>query len=162
MHPISIVRMKVSSQLKEYNRKYLSDVFEWLRLYLFNDRFHQIFSQQNGSIVDINVNDAIQPKPKRLRFTGDVYVMTNGHSFSAGTYFPTFIKRYNLGFVVGSETGGLSGGSFGERISVEFSDHGVIPDYSIPRDISKEIHGVDSQLERTLQIIMAHNITKGQ
>jgi len=184
LHPISVVRMKVSSQLKQYNRRYLSDIFLWARLYLFNTRFHQIFTHQNGTLVDINVNDAIQPKRKRLRFDGDVYVMTNGHSFSAGAYFPTFVKHYNLGCVVGSETGGLSGGSFGERISValpttnislgistiilktkplnQFSKHGVIPDFSIRRDISKEIHGVDSQLEQTLQIIGSHNITKGE
>jgi C-terminal processing protease CtpA/Prc len=106
-----------------------------------------------------------------------MYVLTNGHSFSTGAHFPSLVKEYNLGRVVGVETGGLVGGSFGEHIFVnlpktrlplgistsilkhkntgDFKSHGVIPDYHIHRDIKKEIQGVDSQLEKTIQFIMS-------
>ncbi len=182
--PISRVRMKVSSYLKKHQRNNISDIFQWLRLSLFNNKYQKIVGSEEGEIVDIVLKEQIQPKPDHLRFDKQVIVLTNGHSFSAGAYFPSFVQHYKLGYVAGVETGGLSGGSFAERISVElpqtnlsvdisttilkkqpldqFERHGVIPDFKVHRDISREINGVDSQLEQTLQLILSHNITKNK
>ncbi len=182
--PISRVRMKVSSHLKQYYQRYINDIFEWLQVHLFSQRHQQIFRSPDGEVIEISVKESIQPQPKRKRFRGEVFVLTNGHSFSAGAYFPSFIQHYNLGYVVGVETGGLSGGSFGERIPVQlprtslsvgistivlkkppldnFERHGVIPDFTVQRDIRKEVTGVDSQLEQTLDLVDSRAYTRGK
>ncbi|HKJ66742.1 MAG TPA: S41 family peptidase [bacterium] len=182
--PISRVRMKVSSQLKQYYEHYVNDIFEWLQVHVFSRRHQQVLQSPEGEVIEISVKESIQPQPLRRRFHGQVFVLTNGHSFSAGAYFPSFIQHYHLGYVVGVETGGLSGGSFGERIPVElprtnlsvgistivlkqppldnFEKHGVIPDFTVQRDIDKEVTGVDSQLEQTLDMVDSNSYSESK
>lgn len=174
--PMPKIQIKLSQQLKERNKPALPRWLSWLHPKdSWRNTYQEYWEQPDGKILNLYVNQPIEPKPRHRRFHGDLYVLTNGHSFSTGAHFPSIVREYGLGQILGNETGGLFGGSFGEHIMVElpqtgipvgistsilkhkeipdFKSHGVIPDYYIHRDIDREIIGIDSQLERTLQFI---------
>jgi len=49
-------------------------------------------------------------KPKPLSYKGDIYVLTNGNSFSASSLISTHLKANNRATFVGEETGGAYNG----------------------------------------------------
>lgn len=93
-----------------------------------------------------------KPHPDSARFGGNVYVLTSNFSFSSATDLAWYIKHYNIGKLVGEETGQW-GVNFGELISFKLpttklsvrvahkkfycigatdkSLHGVIPHYTV-------------------------------
>lgn len=45
------------------------------------------------------------PKPSKLRFEGDIYVLVNGRTYSAGSTLARYLKEYGNAVVIGEETG---------------------------------------------------------
>lgn len=43
-------------------------------------------------------------------FDGDVYFLIGSNTFSAATMFSSIVKDYNIGYLIGEETGGLATG----------------------------------------------------
>lgn len=100
-------------------------------------------------------------------FNGNVYVLTSDNTFSSATMFAATIKDYNIGQIIGEETGGLAT-HFGDLYTFTLPNsnlnayvshkyfvrpnglnthHGVIPDYDI-----KNLDNRDA-LEIALEII---------
>jgi len=134
--------------------------------------FHVIYEKKiNNLIIDIRDNDGgdivhgylmldyLASEPMRFadkpKFKGNLYVLTNGLVFSSALPFAYLIKDYNLGTIVGEETGIVSP-AFGEplrfklpnsQISIMNStctiirpsgivnNRGVIPDYIVEPNI---------------------------
>ena len=108
-----------------------------------------------------------------LRFNGDIYLLTSGHTFSSASMFTSAFKCFNAGKIIGTETGGLTV-SFGDlyffrlpetKIGMKVSykkfynacgkdnRHGVIPDYIIQNSLQNENNGIDSVLKFTVNLI---------
>jgi C-terminal processing protease CtpA/Prc len=93
------------------------------------------------------------------RFYGSVYVLTSNFTFSSATDFAWCFKHYNMGKVVGEETGGW-GLCYGDNVyaelpnsrlpinvscklfynigATETSTHGVIPDFQVKSEDALE------------------------
>lgn len=115
-------------------------------------------------------------KPKENIYPGNLYVLTNGGSFSNSGIFCSRIKFYNRGKIIGEETGGNStvlsgqfGGStilrntkiecYNSNYQIVITDEknsncrGVIPDYKISPTIADIISNNDVILNYTLALI---------
>ncbi|MDA9774098.1 S41 family peptidase [Saprospiraceae bacterium] len=116
-------------------------------------------------------NYAIKYKPrKKNHFDGNVYVLTNGGSFSMSGLVATRLKHEGRATIVGTETGGGENGSYAilnQRLNLPntkvrvliphfFLDHdvtpeekgrGVIPDIMVKETIEDILSGTDQVLE---------------
>lgn len=76
-------------------------------------------------------NYALNNKIKKsYHFTGDLYVLTNGGTFSLGSYVSTYLKHRTKAVFIGSETGG---GEFGSNAVIKYQL--TLPESGIRLDI---------------------------
>jgi hypothetical protein len=129
-----------------------------------------------------SVQEAFSPQlqvqqPKNNRFTGDIYIITNGRSGSTTAEFTAAAHANKVGVFVGEETGGAyeggNGGSFlhfelpHSKIHIgtpllyyrnavsepKYKGRGTLPDYEVPNKIENMLQGIDTQLEFALELI---------
>jgi hypothetical protein len=105
-----------------------------------------------------------KPAPNPLRFRGRLYVLVGVYTFSAAADFAAMIKDFNVGFLVGEETGGLAT-SYGDsfpitlphsklrgKVSYKYfvrpngkdTGRGVLPDVRVTRTPADIRRGVDT------------------
>ncbi|MCP4568735.1 MAG: hypothetical protein GY841_14245, partial [FCB group bacterium] len=113
-------------------------------------------------------------KPHSDNFQGNVFVLLDGGSFSTSGHFLSIIKHYNLGILIGEESGGSyrCNGCNTELvlpntgIRVEYTrcvystvaknmpkDRGIIPDYEINLSITDIIESNDPAMNLALELI---------
>lgn len=113
---------------------------------------------------------------RRYRFDGNVYILTDGWVFSAGSLFVSSLKSQRNVTVLGTETGGGAIGCSGGRISrlilpntgirimfphvrvyavtdAKADGHGVQPDYPIRRTWEDRAQKRDPELQKTMELI---------
>lgn len=144
--------VKYSDIRKEYLRKSSGIDSTELKNYL---------QQISGTVSVINhLKNIIEPKDKNERFTGNVYLLTSGQTFSSAADFANAFKFYKAGKIIGSETGGfiISPGEVVERqlpnsklflnvsSTIDFNigatendRHGVMPDIQVKPEESLNI-----------------------
>ena len=114
------------------------------------------------------------PKPDSIRFKGKVYVLANHRVYSAGNTFVGLIKDYEIGKIVGTETGQspsndgqlcmfylprskiLAGGSTTLCIRPNGDPQtstGVLPDYEVHDSKEEKQKRVDTVMEYTMNLI---------
>jgi hypothetical protein len=115
-----------------------------------------------------------EPTENQYRFNGNVYVLSNHNSYSATTAFLGAVKDYELGTIIGTETGDCPTG-FGNNLYFELKNsrlrchssttfiirpngdkdmtHGVKPDYYIEQTIEDTENNIDTILKYTLDLI---------
>lgn len=107
------------------------------------------------------------------KFRGRVCLLTNRYTFSSASMFSSLIKDFNLGIIIGEESGGLAS-CYGDKISVTLSNsglkfgvshkhfirpngdespHGVIPDIEITQAYSDTVKNRDTVLDYTLKFL---------
>ncbi|HVP36349.1 MAG TPA: S41 family peptidase [Terriglobales bacterium] len=169
---ISQMDIKVSKQIKHYYRHFLPWYIRWLPLQWIHPFGRKLWSTPEGGIATWE-EKPVKPKTNKLLFTGKTYVLIGSNTFSSASMFASAVKDYQIGTLIGEETGGLAT-SYGDvysfdlpdtRISVGVSHkrfvrpngqddgHGVLPDYEAsenPEDMDK---GIDTVLEFTKQLI---------
>lgn len=131
-----------------------------------------LLKTQTGKMLGIQ-------KPAKNPFTGKLYILTNGGSFSNTASFCARVEYYKRGVFVGEETGGnktVFSGEFGlkgatvlpnTRISCENANyrmvvtdiskntgHGVTPNYLVVPDIHNIIENKDIVLDYALKLIL--------
>ncbi len=92
----SEIHLKVSEQIKRQYR--------W--------RWMEVWRMETGSL-HVMSGEKKEPGDNPLRFEGDTYLLTSPFTFSSATSFAAAFKHYEVGTVVGEETGGLRE-SFGD------------------------------------------------
>jgi len=116
-------------------------------------------------------------KPKKKHYSGEIYVLTNGGTFSAAVQFASVLKKYNRAIFIGEETGGnpiiMTGNYIKEyrklpntkithysgNICTIYNDlelnngRGIIPDYASEPTIDILLSKKDMSLETALSII---------
>ncbi|MFA5330197.1 MAG: S41 family peptidase [Prolixibacteraceae bacterium] len=138
---------------------------------------HLISKEKDGSYCwNHNKNLKIQ-KPQKNHFSGNVYILINGASFSVTAEFAAvthFLKRATF---IGEETGGAyygnNSGTFvivtlpNSKLNVGIpmiayftavsgnpvKDHGVMPDYKVVPTVKNIISGEDPVLESSMKLI---------
>lgn len=115
-------------------------------------------------------------KPSKDGFRGNMYLITNAANSSATHHMATYVKRYQLGTIVGRPTGGnqrgMNGGMiffttlpntgievdipiFGTYSPEGAPDGGIQPDIPVTWNVEEIIQGRDPDLEAILQRIQA-------
>jgi hypothetical protein len=166
------MEIKVSRQIKDWYRKSLRWYVSWLPFQYLHPTWRKIWNTPEGGIAVIK-SEPEKPKKNPLRFTGRVYLLIGPGTFSSATGFAAIVKDYELGTLIGEETGGLAT-SYGDfypfdlpntklwvlvshkrifRPSGEDDGRGVLPDYEVkqsPEDLEK---GIDRVMEYTKELI---------
>lgn len=172
----SRVEVKVSKQIKKYYRSFLPWYIRWLPLQYLHPFGRKIWSTPEGGIVAFS-SEPKKPKENPLRFRGQVYVLIAPYTFSSAADFAATIKDYQLGTLIGEETGGLAT-SYGDiylfdlpkarimvgvshkrfvRPSGEDDGRGVLPDYEVKGSIEDFNKGIDSVMEFTKELIKSNS-----
>jgi hypothetical protein len=116
-------------------------------------------------------------KPQRDAFGGDVYVLTNGNSFSVTTEFASVLHHHKRATFIGQETGGgYYGDNSGAFAAVRlphsnlelgipllayysavqgypYPDRGILPDHPVVPTIDEILRGHDRALQTALDLI---------
>ncbi len=144
--------LKVSSHLKKLWTSY------YLPLGIIDSMtVNKLLNLPNGMIVRTDTvfnydDEIIKLKEISNKFNGNVYVLTSNNTFSSAADFAWCFKHYNMGKIVGEETGGW-GFCYGDNVyaelpnsrlpinvscklfynigATETSTHGVIPDFQV-------------------------------
>jgi tricorn protease len=136
----------------------------------------QLIERLRREIAMVNVarNAAPYPNPRDL-FQGPMVCLMNEFSASDGDLFPYRFKKYRLGKLIGKRSWGgvvgirgslplLDGGYLnkpefapydveGRRWIIE--GHGVDPDIVVDNDPAQEFAGIDQQLNKAIEVILA-------
>ena len=117
----------------------------------YKKNYDQITKSKNG-IKNYNRRKLIKLRKNKLRYTGNLYLLISHLTFSSASNFSWAFKYFEMGTVVGEETGGMSV-AFGDVIiqelpysnlsfivsykrftlygATEKNIHGTIPDYEV-------------------------------
>lgn len=120
------------------------------------------------------------PKASKLAFTGNIYVLVNGKTYSAGSELARYLKEYAQALMIGEETGtryeGFVAGSkqyitlpnsnvkigipryqfvFPKSEKQPTSNRGLIPDMQIVYDFADLVEGKDLCYQQAMQFISA-------
>lgn len=115
-------------------------------------------------------------KPKDERFTGNVYLLTGGKTYSLGSLFAASVANFTNAVVIGEETGGGYHGSTGGtskkkntpntklnlmipqirfllNVTGQPEGRGLLPDHEVLSTYDDFLHGKDTEMEYTLELI---------
>ncbi len=116
-------------------------------------------------------------KPNKNGFRGNTFLLTDAENSSATHIMATYVKRYKLATIVGQETGGSQMGVNGgymffhrlpnSRVEIDIPilginlfptnastpTGGIQPDVKVEKNAMDFINGVDTELEKVLQLI---------
>jgi C-terminal processing protease CtpA/Prc len=140
--------------------------------------YRHLISKENDSDYRWTHNKNLKvQKPQKNNFSGGVYVLINGASFSVTTEFAAITHFHKRATFIGEETGGAyygnNSGTFvivtlpNSKLNVgipmvayytavsgySFNDRGVIPDYKVEPTVSNIISAQDPVLEFSLKLI---------
>ena len=166
-------RMEIttSPQVKEWFQASTPWYLPW-----FIASFHPFFEQLSdttGKIV--NPPSELKTLENPLRYDGKVYVLISNYTFSAASMLAVTIKDFELGTLIGEETGGRAnfyGSSYqfdlphtgiATRVSYaqfirpsgKLDDKGALPDHKVNSLVEDQIAGRDTVLEFTKALIQA-------
>lgn len=99
---------KITPDFKEaFDRRFVPKSIRWFKpIYLINEYSSVFYGAKQNELVTVN-HEKKDPLPKEERFLGDVYLITDHNTFSAGSIFAEMFKYYNMGKIVGQPTGNL-------------------------------------------------------
>jgi hypothetical protein len=165
---------------RDFNMFMRADFNTDKRLLYFHDdtckKFYGFAPGPDGKFIltDTLVEVGVQ-HPDKNHFSGKVFVLVNGGTFSSGAQFAVLTRYYKRGIIIGEEAGGnyvcnasasillLPNSQIRARIAratwtldlpgYEYNGRGILPDYLIPETIDNIITGKDTILEYTLSLI---------
>ncbi len=150
---------------KEARKAFLSEApgfIRWFPVQYFHPMLKPLWSSKPGETASISF-DKITPESNNLYFSGNIYVVIGPGSMSSATLLPSTIKKYNLGTLIGENTGGMDT-CYGNTtvyklpntaLEVEMpcgivygnTFGSVSPDHRVVQSISDLINGNDTVLE---------------
>ena len=158
--------IKYSQKRAEFYTEYRKNGF---LNYLSDSAFNLLISTEEYGTI-ITEKDELYPlKENPLRFNGKVYLLTSTFSFSSASSFAWCFQHFNMGKIIGEETGGhivcfgdiiyitlpisklqmgVSHKEFYGYGATDENRHGVIPDYKV--DANKALDFTIDLINKTL------------
>ncbi len=149
--------LKYSKKAKKRYKQYFRSQIKWYKrpLYYitspFNDELRKLFFTKNGTIVTYKPTDKNKPEDKNLKFTGETYLLTSHYTFSSANMLAAAFKHYNMGLILGEETGGVLN-SFGEMIILNLPNTNLSAYCSIKRFVHPGYDGKVSGVVPDIEI----------
>jgi hypothetical protein len=127
-----------------------------------------------GALYNFIDTSKTKIRENSLRFSGKTYLLIGGNTFSSAVLFASTFQCYRAGNIIGKETGGLTGGYYGDLYKFELPNTkfdmtvsmkrffnacgienkcGVLPDYFVENSFEDELNGIDRVLEFTIDLI---------
>ena len=99
---------KITPEFKKaFNRKFIPKGIRWFKpIYLVNEYSSVFYGAKPNDLVTVNY-EMKNPLSKEKRFLGNVYLITDHNTFSAGSIFAEMFKHFNMGRIIGQPTGNL-------------------------------------------------------
>jgi C-terminal processing protease CtpA/Prc len=142
---------------------------------LYNELRKENRQLENGKIIR-KPNLYIPEPPKENPFSGKVYILTSGWTYSGGAEFCSLMKEHTNALFIGQEVGGGFYGNtsgtvleltlpvtkikidipilkFNLDVSKGIFGRGVIPDYTTVTTFEEYINGTDKEIEKALELI---------
>lgn len=162
----------------KYWEKKIPRLLWWFPFYKFDLKNYYWWDKaRKGNIGEYVIDhDAIEtPDPKIKKYKGKVYLLISNYTNSAAVVFSAIFKYYNLGTIIGRETGGrISFTSDSIILQMPDSklavwvptailslpgnnpDRGVLPDVPVELSIQDQIAGidVDRDIEKLKEILL--------
>lgn len=136
--------------------------------------------QNPVNTYDTLIWEPISPKPEKLRFTGETYLLTNGLSISNSCLLHHAFTYNEMGKTVGTSCGCIETGTFGNsvefilpnsritgrvstiRLTTRKDDYRIVnqglpPDLNVEDSLTDFLLGKDTQLEFVLSLIRGKN-----
>ncbi len=171
--PINVeskVLVKSSQFLKE--QKKLSFIEVMLKNFSKKSYVARINRAANGDLVEITSKHHFI-KNNDVKFTGNVYILANGATFSAASMLVKLCKDYHVGVITGEENGACQAVSFGDLVGFDLphtfakvyistsivnreddlEKHSIQPDIKLDRNIQQDAKGEDSVLKQLFVIV---------
>ncbi|MCP4723608.1 MAG: hypothetical protein GY863_01155 [bacterium] len=166
-YQISKMEIKVSKQSMDLMKREVPSYLRWLPLQYFHPYARKIWGAGEGNLAEFAYKPTGEVVKNPLRFKGDIYLLTGINTFSSAVMFSATFKDYNLGTIIGEETGGLAT-HFGDvytfrlpntRLSVgvpfkrfvrpsgEDDGMGVLPDINVKPEPGKKVDAIDFTLK---------------
>jgi hypothetical protein len=158
--------------------------------YITNKKFTQYgqVKMKMSPMVNNNLDtiyfEEYNQRPERTydnpkRFEGDVYMIADQNSFSSATMLAATFKCYDMGTLIGEETGGveiffdepilMTLPNTGNRFSASYqyrwcvcgqsTSRGIVPDYETTWNVNDKIEGVDTDLKLIQELINNKQVT---
>ncbi len=141
----------------------------------------ELSKREPGSLYEIQDIPLTPLRENPLRFDGDCMLLTSRHTFSSASDFASAFRCFDVGAIVGTETGGITvcygdvysftlpHTTFGFGVSYkEFTNacgiddrRGVIPDYFIESRFAEEGKGEDTVLEFAVELARRTGVRRG-
>jgi hypothetical protein len=99
---------KITPEFKEsFDKRFIPRGIRWFKpIYLVNEYSKVFYGIEPTVTVTVNYELKI-PYPEEERFQGEVFLITDHNTFSAGSIFAEMFKHFDMGTVVGQPTGNL-------------------------------------------------------
>ncbi|ALM06398.1 hypothetical protein SB49_00130 [Sediminicola sp. YIK13] len=99
---------KITPEFKEaFDRRFIPRSIRWFKpIYLVNEYSSIFYGAEPNELVTINY-EMKNPLSEEKRFLGNIYLITDHNTFSAGSIFAEMFKYYNMGKIIGQPTGNL-------------------------------------------------------
>ena len=181
--------MQVTSRLSMFQANYFNDIPTFAQpiaaitypLYLLGTAF-SVKKKDDKFYLKNNGLFALK-RPKKNHFTGKIYVLINGSSFSASSIISSKLKDKKRAFLVGEETGGANDGTVAGRYStmklpnsklrlpiglmliqpnINFTEtkKGVLPDHELIPTLAEILQKKDIQLQWIMEEIKKNKINE--
>ncbi|HEX7573273.1 MAG TPA: S41 family peptidase [Bacteroidota bacterium] len=165
-------------QFRTFDRVTIKVSKEILSLY---PDWTDLSKREPGSLYEIPDIPLTPLRENPLRFDGDCTLLTSRHTFSSASAFASAFRCFDVGVIVGAETGGITvcygdvygftlpHTKFGFGVShKEFTNacgvddrRGVIPDYFVESSFSEERKGEDTVLEFAVELARKTGVRRG-
>lgn len=162
------VDVTVSDLVREHFLSYVPGFARWLPVQYLHPFLKPLWSSQIGDVASIDF-DLVVPSDNPLRFDGDVYVLIGPRTMSSATLFAATIRHYDIGTLIGEETGGFAT-MYGNVVDARLPNTGlkvwmptsvvygksegpVVPDHQVVQAIEDLAKSKDSVLDYTLALI---------
>ncbi|PIV94802.1 MAG: hypothetical protein COW44_02470, partial [Flavobacteriaceae bacterium CG17_big_fil_post_rev_8_21_14_2_50_33_15] len=99
---------KITPDFKQaFDRRFIPKGIRWFKpIYLVNEYSSIFYGAEQNELVTVNY-EMKRPLSEEDRYLGNVYLITDHNTFSAGSIFAEMFKFYNMGKIVGQPTGNL-------------------------------------------------------
>ena len=168
---------KISREFKQFEKKKLK--FKWYNylyypIFIRQDEWRKkIFTSKKGTLIESNYLPQ-KPKDNRLKFKGDLYLLTSNKTYSSANLFTAGFKCYNIGTVIGMPTGEPTMFT-GDWLKVEMPNtkigvaiskrayilacpqddlNGISPDILVTESSDDKVKGIDTVLKYTFNLIL--------
>jgi hypothetical protein len=172
----SKMELKVSSEIKKFYKDFLPGFIRWMPIQYLHPFGWKVWCTKEGEIAVFSL-DPETPDKNPLTFKGNIYLLIGSGTFSSAVAFATAIKDYNLGKIIGEETGGLAS-AYGDIYSFDLPNtnlqagvshkhfyrpsgiddgNGVLPNFEVIQTFEDSKKNIDTIMEFTKNLIKKNN-----